>query len=166
VALALNVASDDPSGLLALAGRPPKGSAPPLSASARLTGGEQEFAVDDLHAKWGDSSLGGTLRLDLSPDKPRLEGSIEAEVLDIATLLPLFTSPDEYKESVPQRGNPLQVLANYQGTLELAAKEIRLLSQLVLRDTGTKLALADDRLRATELHIGLPRGAVGGELVV
>ena len=58
----------------------------------------------------------------------------------------------------------MQPLTNYEGTLRLAAKAIRLPSQLVLHDTDTKLELAGDRLRA-QLHVGLPRGAVYGELV-
>ena len=51
--LAINLASEDPSPLLALAGQPVDGALPPLSAGARVTGERQAFALEDLRASWG-----------------------------------------------------------------------------------------------------------------
>jgi uncharacterized protein involved in outer membrane biogenesis len=162
--LGLNVASDDPSGLLALAGRQVNGPAPPLALSARLTGGGKAYAVDDLRARWGESALDGSLRADLGAAKPRLDGTLGAQRLDLATMLPLLTSSDQSPGSPVASSNPLTPLAGYEGRLELAATEIDLPSKLVLRDTAATLELADEKLRVAPLRVGLPEGAVEGEL--
>ena len=51
-------------------------------------------------------------------------------------MLPLLTSPDQGGAGSGASGNPLQALAGYEGHLKLAAKEIRLPSRLVVRDSA------------------------------
>ena len=162
--LNLNVASEDPSGLLALAGRKVDGPAPPLAASARLTGGGKAYALDDLHARWGESELDGGVRVDFTTAKPRLDGRLQAQHLDLATMLPLLASSDQSPASPDASSNPLKPLAGYEGRLELAAAEIDLPSNLVLHDTAATLELANGKLRLAPMRVGLPEGAIEGEL--
>ena len=160
----LNVDSEDPSGLLALAGRKVVGAAPPLTASARLTGGGKAYALDDLHARWGESELDGSVRADFAGAKPRLDGRLQAQRLDLATMLPLLASSDQSPASPDASSNPLKPLAGYEGRLELAAAEINLPSNLVLHDTVATLELANGKLRLAPMRVGLPEGAIEGEL--
>ena len=162
--LSLNIASDDPAGLLALAGRPVGGPAPPLAVRARLTGGGEAFAIEELDAQWGESALDGSLQADLGAARPRLDGTLQARRLDLATLLPLLTSPDQGGASPAASGNPLQSLAGYEGRLKLAATEIDLPSGPVLRDSAAVLELAHGKLRVAPIRVGLPEGAIQGEL--
>ena len=68
-----------------------------------------------------------------------------------------FASPDA-------SSHPLKPLAGYEGSLELAAAEINLPSDLVLHDTGATLELANGKLRLAPMRVGLPEGAIEGEL--
>ena len=162
--LHLNIASGDPTGLLALVGRSVGGPAPPLAVKARLTGGGKAYAIDELHAQWGESALDGNLQADFGTLRPRLEGTLQVQRLDLATMLPLLTSPDQGGASSGASGNPLLPLAGYEGRLKLAATEINLPSGLVLRDSAAVLELADGKLRVAPIRVGLPEGVIQGEL--
>ena len=161
VELALAVAAQDPSRALALLGLAVRDGAPRLDLQARLTGGAKAYVVQRLHLRWGESAVDGDLRLDLAGTKPRLDGSLRAPLLDISALLPLFATQEAGRVEL---GNPLQALAGYEADLRLEAAEIRLPAQLALHDSAARIELADDRLQVTELRIGLPEGAIAGEM--
>jgi uncharacterized protein involved in outer membrane biogenesis len=162
--LNLKVDSEDPSELLALAGRKVNGPAPSLAASARLTGGGMAYALDDLHVRWGESELDGGVRADFAAAKPRLDGRLQAQHLDLATMLPLLASSDQNPASPGASRNPLKLLAGYTGRLDLAAAEIDLPSNLVLHDIAATLEVANGKLRLAPMRVGLPEGALEGEL--
>jgi uncharacterized protein involved in outer membrane biogenesis len=158
--LGLTATSGDPSGLLSLLGRAHGGPAPPFELAGRVTGGGGAYALQDLHGHWGDSNLAGELKVDLARDKPRLDGTLQAPLIDVTALLPFLHA--EHPTDQPMSENPLQMLAGYEGSLRLTAAEVRLPPQIVLRDSTAALELADDRLRVADLRVGMPEGAVSG----
>ena len=161
VDLALAVTAEYPTQALTLLGIAMRDGAPPLDLSARVTGGAKAYAAEGLHLRWGKSAVDGELRLDLAGSRPRLDGSLDSPLLDLTTLLPLFVSNEEAR---PAPANPLQALAGYEADLRLEADKIRLPPQLALHDSAARIELAAERLRVTDLRIGLPEGAVAGEL--
>ena len=162
--LRLNLASDDPTAVLALAGWPVAAPPPLLSASLRLSGDRRWMVVEPLQARWGESAVDGRLTVDLRGPKPRVDGRMHAGLLDLPALLPAAQSSGGAPATPKPIGNPLQSLAGYRGKIELVADEIRLPSQVTLRDTTVTLDLADDRL-TMPLRVGLPEGELAGELV-
>jgi uncharacterized protein involved in outer membrane biogenesis len=162
--LRLDLTSPDPSGLLALAGLTIQ-NAPPLEAQAHLTGGGRQVGLDLARFRWGETSLGGRLAADLAPDRPRLDGRLEAELIDVAQLLHVVSSggPADDPPTPAPLGNPLRPLAAYRGKLELTATAIRLPSGTELRDAAVTLDLDENGLRAP-LRVALPEGAIEGEL--
>ena len=162
--LRLDLASPEPGGLLALAGLTVQ-DAPPLEAQAHLTGGARQVVLDLARIRWGETSLAGRLAADLAPGRPRLDGRLQAELIDVAQLLQVLSSgePADDPPTPAPLGNPLRPLADYRGKLELAAAAIRLPSGTELRDAAVTLDLDENGLRAP-LRVALPEGAIEGEL--
>jgi uncharacterized protein involved in outer membrane biogenesis len=162
VDLRLDLTSPEPSGLLALAGQTVQ-RAPPIEAQAHLTGGGQRFALDLSQVRWGETALGGRLAADLTTEKPRIDGRLQAELIDLAQLTPVLSTGESADEAPAPEGNPLRPLAGYRGKVELAATAIRLPSGAELRDAAMTLDLGEDGLRVL-LRVALPEGAIEGEL--
>ena len=162
--LRLDLTSPEPGGLLALAGLTVH-DAPPLEAQAHLTGGARQVVLDLARIRWGETSLAGRLAADLAPGRPRLDGRLQAELIDVAQLLQVLSSgePADDPPTPAPLGNPLRPLAAYHGTLELTAAAIRLPTGTELRDAAVTLDLDENGLRAP-LRVAMPEGAIEGEL--
>ena len=67
-----------------------------FEVSGHFEGTREQFALQDFHARLGDSDLAGSFRLDLR-DKPDLRGEFSSEHLNLRALLPR-ESPDRPPE--------------------------------------------------------------------
>jgi uncharacterized protein involved in outer membrane biogenesis len=165
LALDLDVASDDPRPLLAMAGRPVAEPLPPLKVAAHLSRESGVLELQIAQGSWGKSSLDGHLRLDMTAARPSLAGEIHAPLLDLVSLSPVMTSGDAAPaESNASRSNPLAILSGYDGELRLIFDEIDLPPRLVVKDSEAVFKLADGRLTVAPLRVGLPEGRIDGEL--
>ena len=162
--LQLSLLSEDPSNLLALAGLKSAGSPPPLAANVQLTGGGRSFAAKNLQLSWGESSIEGDVAVDLAGPEPRLDGRLHAPVIDLASMPALDSSAAEPPNVPTANGNPLQAIAGYQGRVELTIGSIVLPSGIRLADARLTADLDDGRL-TMPLRVGLPQGALDGELI-
>ncbi len=162
VDLRLELDSPDPGSLLALAGLPATEPLP-LSASAHLAGGERKFVLDLTRAAWGDSSLSGRLAADLAPTEPRVDGRLQAELIDLGQLQSVVLADRVADEKPVPVGNPLRPLAGYRGKLELAAATVRLPKGALLHDAEVTLDLGENGLRVP-FSVALPAGSIEGEL--
>ena len=135
---------------------------PSPAASARLTGGGKAYALDDLHVRWGESELDGGMRADFAAAKPRLDGRLQAQRLDLATMLPLLASSDQGPASPDV---PAIRCGRLPATRPLGAggSRVDLPSNLVLRHRGDPGV--GQRETAVGANAGRPaRGAIEGEL--
>ena len=165
LALDLDVVSDDPRPLLAMAGRPVAEPLPPLKVAAHLSRESGMLELQIAQASWGKSSLDGHLRLDLAAARPSLAGEIHAPLLDLTSLSPVMASSDTPPAAANTiHGNPLVGLSSYDGELRLIFDEIDLPPRLVLKNSEVVLRLAGGRLRVAPLRVGLPEGRIEGEL--
>ena len=119
--------------------------------------GREGLRARRLDARWGESELDGSVRADFAAAKPWLDGRLQAQRLDLATMLPLLASSDQSPASPDASSNPLKSLAGYEGRLELAAAEIDLPSNLVLHDTAATLELANGKLRLAPMQSACQR---------
>jgi uncharacterized protein involved in outer membrane biogenesis len=154
----LELTSPDSAGFLALAGRTVE-QAPPLAASARLTGDRERLELELGRLALGRSALAGRLVAGLKTPTT-IEGEVRAELIDLGELLPLLGGDGP---SAPPSANPLRALAPYRGQVELAAATIRLPTGAELRDAGVRLTLGEDGLQVP-LRVVLPEGSVAGEI--
>ncbi|MEK0082191.1 AsmA family protein [Benzoatithermus flavus] len=159
VTLTAHVRSNDPRPLLALAGRPVNQALPPLAAGARLTREAGPFELDDLALTWGESRIEGRASYDPAPARPVIRGELRAPLLDLVPLWPVLAAGGSKEKT----GNPLAVLAGYDGDLDLATGEVRL-PQLTIGEMKGHLHLADDRLTVEPLRVVLPQGELSGRV--
>jgi uncharacterized protein involved in outer membrane biogenesis len=162
IAIALDLESQDPHGLLALAGRPTDQPLPPLQARARLTGDEGTFALEDLDLAWGQRRLEGKLGYASRATPPRLDGELHAPMLDIAQLQPL-ASTTAPPAATPEAGGLDGLLAN-DAHLLLTVDAARLPEQVRLGRIEADLVLAAKRLTVELRQAGLPSGQLSGRI--
>lgn len=162
LALALDVASDDPRSLLALAGRTVEAALPALTATGRFSREHQVLAVSNLDLRWGESQILGRLRYDPTGQRPAFDGELRAPLLDLVALQPLTAAPSPGPETTSTTApGPL---STHDGMLEVRVNRIRL-PQGELTDVMVDARLDQGRLAVERMQLGLPDdGTLGGRL--
>lgn len=160
IGLSVRATAEQPAAILVLLGQAAPAPLPPLKASARVTGNQRVYGLEAIQARLGESDLTGQLRLDLGQARPRLEGNLRSEVLDLAALQPT----DASSRAPPNWGNPLRPIAGYSGRVAIEAGKIKLPQGPALTDSAVTLTLEEEKLTAAPLRIGLPGGPLTGEI--
>ncbi|MDP3489522.1 MAG: AsmA family protein [Phenylobacterium sp.] len=156
---------------------------PPYRLSGRLVREGQIYRLDDLGGRLGDSDLSGSLRVDVSDDRPFLSADLSSRRLDLDDLATLFggapsvgageTASEPQKEMArrlraEQRLFPdatLQVdrIRSMDAELTYRAEAIEA-PNLPLRGARVHLTLKDGFLDADEVVFSLPQGAFAGRI--
>jgi len=63
----------------------PTGDLPPWQAAFHIAGDQDKIDVTDIDALLDDSDIAGSATIDLSGPRPRIEGKIQAKLLDVST---------------------------------------------------------------------------------
>src|SRR4051812_6439656 len=164
VDLALDLASQDPTKLLAFAGVPATQAPPDLGVKARLTRQDAVFRLADLDAGWAQSRLTGQLAYDPSAQRPTVTGDLRSPFLDVAALEPVFAGgPSSGKHDSSGNGSGPAALPAPDPHPQPAADRVRL-PQAELRDVAAGVKLAAGHLTLDPLRVGLPQGAVQGRV--
>src|SRR3954451_6308678 len=163
VDLALDLASQDPTKLLAFAGVPATQAPPDLGVKARLTRQDAVFRLADLDAGWAQSRLTGQLAYDPSAQRPTVTGDLHSPFLDVAALEPVFAGGPSSGKQDSSSGSGPAALAAYDADLKLAADRVRL-PQAELRDVAARVKLAAGHLTLDPLRVGLPQGNLQGRV--
>lgn len=167
--LALDLASPDPSKLLALLGQPVENAPPDLAVRGRLARQQGVLALTGLEARWAESRLDGELSYDPTAERPRLNGRLHSALLDLVALRPVLSArqpqPREAEQPAGSDGESPSPLAAYDGRLALSVDRLRV-PDLELRDIAAELALTQGRLVAEPLRVGFPEGALTGRVEV
>lgn len=159
--LTATLESSNPSGLLALAGRAaPSEMLPPLRATARFTADGGVLAARELDVAWGGTTATGELVYDTSGVRPRVEGWLQAPVIDLVELAPLARGSAASTADEPLTAGPL---ATHDGRVELGIGRIRL-PATEITDVTVIVHLEDGQLLAEPLRASLPQGEVSGRL--
>lgn len=158
IELALELASQQPRDLIALAGRRVEGDLPPLDATARFSRDRSVMALDDLDLRWGDSRIEGRGRYDPSTSRPQFAAELRAPLIDAVALQPLLAA-----DPVSERDGGPGFLVTHDGILELKADRIRL-PRTELADVTATVRLENARLTVPQLRASGSEGTLTGEL--
>ncbi len=168
VTLALQIAAKDPDQLMALLGRNSTAAPQPLSAEMTVTRDAGVVAVEKLKATYGDSALTGSLRYDPTAARPRIEGQLDASMLDVPALQALAGEPIEpaAKPSEPSTKSPPSpsALASLDGRIALQVAQARL-PKGTAHDIAATLTLQEGRLTVDPLKLAVGPGALSGSIV-
>lgn len=156
---------------------------PPYRLRGRLVRDEAVYRVSNLTGRVGDSDLSGQLSVDTEPDRPFLRAEIASRRLDFDDLGALFggapkTGPGE-TASATQKAVASNLAAQQRifPDSPLNVRRIRAMDADVtyraaaivdapmgLKSGRVRVTLDNALLRARDLTLGLPRGAVKGEV--
>jgi AsmA family protein len=156
---------------------------PPYRLSGRLVREGQIYRLDDLGGRLGDSDLSGSLRVDVSEERPFLSADLRSRRLDLDDLATLFggapsTGAGE-TASAPQAAMAQRLRAERRlfpdTTLDVGrirSMDAELIyhadaieaPNLPLRGAKVRLTLEDGFLDAQEVVFSLPQGAFAGRI--
>ncbi|WP_170164808.1 AsmA family protein [Thiocapsa rosea] len=125
---------------------------PPLTASARLQGLDDGWALRDLKAASGDSDLAGNLTIRPGP-VPRIEATLSAQRLDLTPYLGMGLPTASNARSTPAQRLPPDLLRMLDGTLRLTVGHLK------AGDLGFDLLELNAALDAGHLQATLATGA-------
>ena len=170
--LALSVEGKDLGGLAALAGvsLPPG----PYRLKARLKGGAQKFALEDIDAGIGNSALGGKASVVLSGPRPAISADLSSSVIDLADFTPPETAKKAGAKKAGEAGKkaarkrlfsadplPLAALGAADADIKIRIKRI-IAKKIVLSDVAVDLTLKDGKLTVRPLKAVLAKGVITG----
>jgi len=143
---------------------------PPFKVAAALSNPKDGYVLDGLDARLGNSDLKGRLRLQLAGlPRPRLDGEVDADLLDLDALLPkrpAATAPATKSDRVfPADPLPVDGLKAADGRLRLKAKRA-IVGGIAVDDIDLGLALAGGRLEIKPIAAVVGGGKVAGEAVL
>lgn len=173
VDLGLRLESQSPARLAALAGFErlwPAGGAP-VSLSGRLGGTWPHFALNDLAAHHGDTHLTGRVKVDLSQDRPRIEGEVNAPVLDLRPWRRVAAAGNE-ETDIRAKGNkrlfpatplPFAALDSLDAHLDIQVGQLHTPRGLRLESARLGLDLKAGTLRLAPVNATLAGGRIAGE---
>ncbi|MAK80611.1 MAG: AsmA family protein [Phenylobacterium sp.] len=156
---------------------------PPYRLSGRLLREGQIYRLDDLGGRLGDSDLSGSLRVDVTGDRPFLSADLRSRRLDLDDLATLFggapsTGTGE-TASAPQEAMARRLRAERRlfPDTTLDVRRIRSMDaeltyradaieapNLPLRGAKVRLTLEEGFLDAQEVVFSLPQGAFAGRI--
>lgn len=156
---------------------------PPYRLSGRLLREGQIYRLDDLGGRLGDSDLSGSLRVDVTGDRPFLSADLRSRRLDLDDLAALFggapsTGMGE-TASAPQEAMARRLRAERRlfPDTTLDVRRIRSMDaeltyradaieapNLPLRGAKVRLTLKEGFLDAQEVVFSLPQGAFAGRI--
>ncbi|MFT4935137.1 MAG: hypothetical protein ACI9LT_001830 [Pseudoalteromonas distincta] len=156
---------------------------PPYRLSGRLLREGQIYRLDDLGGRLGDSDLSGSLRVDVTGDRPFLSADLRSRRLDLDDLAALFggapsTGMGE-TASAPQEAMARRLRAERRlfPDTTLDVRRIRSMDaeltyradaieapNLPLRGAKLRLTLKEGFLDAQEVVFSLPQGAFAGRI--
>lgn len=139
----------------------------PYSLRGRLQGQETAFTLEDLAARFGESDLAGRLAVELTGERPRVTGTLNAERLALADLGLLGEAEAAPADTYifPATPLPLAALRALDAGLELSVGELRL-AATTLTALRMTLALEDGRLAVTPLSAGYGEASLEGALTL
>ncbi len=165
VTLALQIAAKDPDQLMALLGRNSTAAPQPLSAEMTVTRDAGVVAVEKLKATYGDSALTGSLRYDPTAARPRIEGQLDASMLDVPALQALAGEPIEPAAEPSTKSPPSpSALASLDGRIAIHVAQARL-PKGTAHDIAATLTLEEGRLTVDPLKLAVGPGALSGSIV-
>lgn len=139
----------------------------PFRLSGRMERDGKRFVYRELAASSGDSDLSGTLTVDSSTGRPRIDGALSSRLLRLADLgksAANRASSTTTQASVPAADVPLPLAALARSDWHVAfqAKELQLGSQ-ALKSVSASVALEHGLLRLEHLAAALAGGNISGE---
>ena len=137
----------------------------PARATAELHFARGVVHVDRFDVTAGDSRAEGRLVVRLDGSRPHAAGEVAAVRLDLDQLLAETGDGRAAGRLLPRSPLPVRFLTRFDGTIELAAGEIRL-GGVDLDTVATTLSLADGRFAAEPLRFGVYGGTANGRLHV
>ena len=168
LSLALDLASPDPTKLLALLGQPVPSAPPDLAVKGRFTRDDAALSLSGLEVRWGESRIDGEIAYDPRPERPRVDGRLHSALLDLVALQPVLTAkaPEPASNEPASGGGDTPApgpLVTHDGQLALTVDRLRA-PGIELHDLAATLALADGRLLAEPVRVGFPQGRLEGRI--
>ena len=167
VDLNFEVSGPDLQGLAALTGGglPPVG---PVEFTAALKGDAGRAALENIALKIGQSQVAGNVSIDLRGKRPRLDGTLIAEHLNLVELLPAEDTATGAPASVPDKvfpSDPLPFgsLMAFDAKLDLSIAQL-LLPGATLSDATGVLALDNGALALNPVNATLVGSAISGNI--
>lgn len=131
------------------------------AASGRLHHAGQRWHYQSFGGKVGRSDVAGNLSLDLSGQRPLLQGDITSRLLDLGDLAPVLGLADDAPAATRQAGQlwpdlPLKTggWAQFDAELQLRAEHMLRTRRLPLDSLGTRLRLHAGVLTLDTLELG------------
>lgn len=144
---------------------PPTG---PFSAAAQIHRDGPEIKATGLAIQIGGSDLAGNLRLSLAKARPAVTGTLTADLIDLADIVPpageVVSPTDPPPFIFPETPLPMEALAAVDGDVSFSAGVLRLGDSLELANVELGLALKDGHLAVQPLSTRLSGGTVIGTM--
>ncbi|EKV29275.1 hypothetical protein C882_0582 [Caenispirillum salinarum AK4] len=149
---------------------------PALRLDGRLSDTQGGWAVRNLAASLGDTSLAGALTVTLDGPRPKVTGTLSSPLIDLAALLPskggegdaagAGQSADTPSRLFPDTPLPLAGLKAADANVELAVSRLVLPDGMALADVTGKVSLSNGRLMVAPASARAGGGTVRAEVTL
>ncbi len=145
----------------------------PFDLAAKVTRDGMHFKLEDIAGTVGNSDMGGRLAIDLSGEKPRMDGALTSKLLDLADLAAPLGAQVDKRRAEAARSAPASAFLLPEARLQVnrvramnadvkyEAQAIKT-EKLPLRKVALHVLLKDGVLQLDPFAMELPQGKLAG----